>query len=246
MRRTRRGFTLIELLVVIAIIALLVSILAPMMRNIQELLRQVICINNLHQINAAMDLYRRDYQYRVHPSVSQGFGFWERPLGTPLPSSDYYAYWGVAYAPYMGNVRQIYRCPSALQMDCDTGYTDWVNQKWCTYGFNSHMASSQYFQVQKPSTTIICHDAFEHWLEVTQAGGLTDALTAANQASNLTQWRWPYRICDKSYCYYRGRGHESEYYRHLNKCEVLWYDGHVGSINDSDGRDVPWTWYTGG
>ena len=253
MRRTRRGFTLIELLVVIAIIALLVSILAPMMRNIQELLRQVICMNGLHQINTAIDMYRKDNQYRMHPTGhAPGWGFWEHPPGTRLSSFDTQAYWGVAYLPYLGNVRDVFRCPSSMGMDCEWAYDDWLQQQTTTYGMNMYIEGSQYFAIQKPNTTIICHDAFEHRLEVREWAApwkATDALTAwaadPPTGINLMQWRYP---CTRSYCFYYGTdgGHVKEFYRHLNKCDVLWYDGHVGSINESDGTDVPRDWYTGG
>jgi len=56
----RQAFTLIELLVVIAILALLVTLLAPMLRRAKDLARQALCATNLHQIGLANYNYSHD------------------------------------------------------------------------------------------------------------------------------------------------------------------------------------------
>lgn len=62
--RTRRlllAFTLMELLVVVAIIMLLVALLLPVLSSARERARITQCINNLHQIGSAIQLYMSDY-----------------------------------------------------------------------------------------------------------------------------------------------------------------------------------------
>ena len=242
MRQRGSGHTLIEMLVVMAVIALLLSIVAPTLTTLRVNLRQTVCTNNEVKIGEAFKVYLATHDGR--PPNPPNYGWWERPLGTKLGPGDPYAYWGIAYAPYLGEKREYFNCPSMQATDCDPGFSDYPAQPWVSYGLNRHVVDviswSQQARpltaVKKPSETILFHDAYEHVLE-----GSIDTLSAWGGPLNLTQWR----NCTRSNCKSTNKNHEVEYYRHSGTCNVMWYDDHISAIPESDGTDIPKEYYTG-
>src|SRR5256885_5082300 len=63
----RRAFTLIELLVVIAVMAVLAALLLPALARSKESGRRIACINNLHQLGIALNLYTSENEGRFPP-----------------------------------------------------------------------------------------------------------------------------------------------------------------------------------
>ncbi|WP_428306272.1 DUF1559 domain-containing protein [Lacipirellula sp.] len=67
-RTASRGFTLVELLVVIAIIGVLVSLLLPAVQASREAARRCSCINNVMQLNLALQNY--EFAHESFPAGS--------------------------------------------------------------------------------------------------------------------------------------------------------------------------------
>jgi prepilin-type N-terminal cleavage/methylation domain-containing protein/prepilin-type processing-associated H-X9-DG protein len=111
----KRGFTLVELLVVIAIIALLMSILAPVLNMAREHAKRVMCSSHLHSIGLALGLYadnndgklpRNDDSGHPYTAYRGDKDYANHPTGrTPMKM-------GLLYETGVISVPQIFYCPS--------------------------------------------------------------------------------------------------------------------------------------
>jgi prepilin-type N-terminal cleavage/methylation domain-containing protein/prepilin-type processing-associated H-X9-DG protein len=61
------GFTLIELLVVIALITILAGLLLPVLAQVRERSRRIVCLANLCQLSRAHHLYLSDWDEQLPP-----------------------------------------------------------------------------------------------------------------------------------------------------------------------------------
>lgn len=185
------------------------------------------------------------------------------------PSMRRRGYWGLAYLPYLVSpgildriyqsdsdpqfidvVRQYFLCPSARI--CERGITPFQERWPISYALNCYVtgyhgttASSQTSPYRKLSTIkkaswrILVHDSYRQLILDTSTISLQAISLSANEtSSNLQSYRPEYAINPAP-------GAVKEFYRHYGWCNVLWADGSVRTIGQSDGKDVPAEWYTG-
>lgn len=266
----RKAFTLIELLVVISIIAMLLAILMPALGMVKEKGRQVVCASHLKSIGLSVTTYLTDNDDTFHFGANNGlWRNWYNGDGEKLPYNSTYAYWGVAYAEYIGN-NEVFDCPSvrADKGDIDLWYLPWEYFggkpaselkeyfKYCSYGLNSY-TNSHYSDgkavyvkgssLRRPSETIFAQDHIEQLMDSTGSDMFCKPPGGGTNSKNLSQWRGYQQSHSELYPNVLGAC-----FRHSKKggndgnSNTLWLDGHVTPIKETDGEDVSAKWYTGG
>ena len=138
--KSTRAFTLIELLVVIAIIALLASLLLPTLGRAQRSARSTACLNNLHQIGLALDLYLQDNNDRL-PSCAQ-----LPSVNTNLPAIS------AVLVPYL-RTKAVFQCPEDLTLFP----TEQTSYEWNMY---LNGASYDHPEDWSPATQVIVELVF--------------------------------------------------------------------------------------
>ncbi|MBW7991648.1 MAG: prepilin-type N-terminal cleavage/methylation domain-containing protein [Planctomycetes bacterium] len=121
-RNHQAGFTLIELLVVISIVTLLAAILLPVLSQAKGKAEEVVCLNNLKQLQICAKLYSQDNDFFLPPNRNV---YYINTLG-PSAGFDPNLTWCAGLAPFdttTENIERgllfsynkstdIYRCPS--------------------------------------------------------------------------------------------------------------------------------------
>ena len=213
------GFTLIELLVVIAIIAILAAMLLPSLAKAKSTAQSAKCVNNLRQLGIATQLYWDDnrgiaFPWKLStPNDTNGKTYWCGWISKYIPteaeenSRDFDVKAGALYPYLMG--RGVELCPAF-----DYGnFKLKLKAKGTTYGYgyNYYLPGINLNCILRPVNTALFADA---------AQVNTFEQPASRSNPMLEEWYYV-DVMDSS----PPNGH----FRHRQKANVIFCDGHVGS-----------------
>jgi prepilin-type N-terminal cleavage/methylation domain-containing protein/prepilin-type processing-associated H-X9-DG protein len=220
----RWGFTLIELLVVIAIIGIVAALLLPALSKSKVSAQRAQCENNLRQLGFAAQMYWGDNDgnsFRYSTGVTNGGQlFWFGWINTTLPEGQrpFDLTVGALY-PYLAG-SDVRLCPAPV----------WTSPQFklkgtnvvFSYGCNSYVFGG-------PGQTVVKANKILHPTETglfADTAQVNDFQAPASKSNPMFE-EWYY--ADESSLYPNG------HFRHAQKANVSFADGHVGVEKPVDG-----------
>lgn len=218
----QRGFTLIEMLVVITITGILAALLLPVLARSKLSAQNAQCTGNLRQLGVAAGLYWNDNGQRcfnyIFDQTNYGTIYWFGWIG---PGAEEQRPFDLSYGamfPYI-NSSDVRLCPS-LQYALSQFKLKATNVVF-SYGYNFYLSapggkpSLSAVQLHQPAQTALFADAAQ-----------VNNFQAPASSANPMLEEWYYLDLETNYS--SPLNYPNGHFRHLQKANVAFCDGHVG------------------
>ena len=231
------GFTLVELLVVIAVLAVLVSLLLPVLNKARAQAQTLQCLANLRQIGVGFTAYAMSYDGYIVPAKGAGDGrAWDNNRGFRL---------AMGFTPEQAkSTAAIYSqnsvCP--ISKNRMTGAGNPFTSMFASYGMNNeHTRRSQdpwtdepiikLVRVKARQRKVLVTESLDRWVDITGTNVYMNEYNPGDTDSN----RWT------SVAYRHGRSEDKKQQR----INILFCDGHVENVSRAEGSDsTKYRWWT--
>ncbi|MFT3787379.1 MAG: type II secretion system protein [Tepidisphaeraceae bacterium] len=203
--RVRRAFTLIELLVVIGIIALLLSILVPVLSTARTAAVDLKCMSNVRQITTALVLYATQYKGVLPPpqettatdSPTWHARIWSQTIGRPFPNDQFRGDGTYSYL-----TKTVFECPQA-EFSKLGGYSQTDHRK-NGYAINNSLPGNArispvlplannvsfrmreykfFYRVQQPSRTMLLAESCLFFVDYYDRGSAPNSMEVAGNGN---------------------------------------------------------------
>lgn len=233
-RKTRVAFTLVELLVTLGVTTLLISILVPSLSAARAQAQQAVCGSNLRQLGNANFYYADDEGVYV-PGASDFIANLQRWHGQRNAIGEAFDSSRGPLADYLVPAGEVKRCPS---FDSDGLATDvrGFERGSGGYGYNNRFVGTQTAKVGFNEYVVTDDRGGAYASDVKRPGEtlmFSDAALAQGRSSRSTSatrtWLIEYGFAEpRFHLQYPGaRATPSIHFRHRQRANVAWCDGHV-------------------
>ena len=227
-----RGFTLIELLVVIAVIALLVSILMPSLQRAKDLAKSASCKMNLRTLQQANEMYASTFDGHYVPGAADFLSNRQRWFGSRETDSGPFVSQDGPLGEFLPG-KEVRDCPS---------FTDSLNgfEAGCGgYGYNNNFVGQMRSAPDYDFETDLAGNLRDRFAKPIRTVAFTDA---AFVDGGLTEYSF---VESPEFPYWGGSARPSIHFRHIERTNVAWLDGHVSDEEMSFSNDASGGFFEG-